>query len=154
VEDSLEVLEELGDGRQLLRFVSGALAGRTVIAFPESDFIYLSPFERAERLLLTLLDAEQVSDWRANQTFRVTTKFGTVELGRIQDIGYWPVAGSELRLCVLPSGKRLPGPDIWTNLLLVLTHDPRHFFTVANWRMPNGTWYKAPVPGFEKASTD
>jgi hypothetical protein len=145
----LQFVERFEDGRQLLRFTEGVLAGRTVMAFPESDFIYLSPYERAERLLVTLLNPDQEQAWRSTKTFRITTLYGTVELGRIFDIGYWPGADVELRLCVLPQGKRLPEPDIWTNLLLVLTHDPRHFFTVANWRRPHGQWYRAPVPGFE-----
>jgi hypothetical protein len=73
-----------------------------------------------------------------------------MEFGRVSDIGFWPKAGGELRLCVLPNGKTLPGPDIWTNLLFALKADPFWFFTVANWRKPDGEWNFGPVPGFER----
>jgi len=83
--------------------------------------------------------------------FLVETQFGNVELGELFNIGFWPRTGGEYRLCVVPRGRKLPEPDIWTNLLLVLKTDPVKFFRVANWRRPpNGKWSFGPVPGFSK----
>jgi hypothetical protein len=156
------VLERLEDGRLWIRFTVGALAGRTVMAFPESEprippsrerrtnaRVFLSPFEQADRLLRSLLTGEQATDWGVRRRFCVPSPFGKLEFGRVSDIGFWPKTGGEFRLCVLPDGKALPDPDIWTNLLFALKADPRWFFTVANWRKPNGNWNFGPVPGFE-----
>jgi hypothetical protein len=144
-----EVLERFGDGRLRLRLTEGRLAGRVVIAFPDIPPL-LSPYERADRLLRSLLTAEQIEDWETFEKFRVPSPFGILEFGQIFDIGFWPNAGSELRLCVLPTGDDdLPTPDIWANLLLAHKANPRWFFTVANWRKPEGRWNFGPVPGIE-----
>lgn len=156
-----EVIETLEDGRTRIRFTCGALTGRTVWAFPSLDpwpeppsrrskpRRRESPEARAARLLRSLLSPEQRRDWVTRRRFLVETQFGKVELGELFNIGFWPATGGELRLCVVPTGKTLPGPDIWTNLLLVLKTDPVKFFKVANWRRPpNTTWYFGPVPGF------
>ena len=77
------------------------------------------------------------------------TEFGEVELGELFNIGFWPRTGGEYRLCVVPTGRRLPEPDIWTNLLLALKTDPVKFFRVANWRRSLvDKWSFGPVPGF------
>lgn len=152
-----EVLGEIEDGKTMLRFVSGAMAGRTVIAVPDSYYLpgahhALSPFERAERLLLSLLTPEQATDWSASKRFLVETPFGTVEFGQLSNMRYWPCRGDgELRLCVVPAdhGQSLPDPDIWANLLLAVKADPRRFFTVANWRAGKGGWRYGPVPGLD-----
>jgi hypothetical protein len=152
------VLEHIDDGRLKIQFTVGALAGRTVMAYPDQEHLatsrggrrFLSPYERAERLLLSLLTDEQANDWKARQRFRFSSIYGALEFGRISDIGFWPRTGGELRLCVLPTGDALPEPDIWTNLLLALKADPSWFFAVANWRRPpDRVWNFGPVPGFE-----
>jgi hypothetical protein len=158
-----EVLERFEDGRQWIRFTTGGLLGRTVMAFPEpapgvpgfpsghmNTHLGVTPHERADRLLQSFLSEQQTSDWKAQRRFRVPSPFGALEFGRLFDIGFWPHTGGELRLCVVPTGKDLPEPDIWTNLLLALKANPSWFFTVANWwRPPNGQWNLGPVPGFE-----
>jgi hypothetical protein len=81
-----EVLERFGDGRLRLRLTEGRLAGRVVIAFPDIPPL-LSPYERADRLLRSLLTAEQIEDWETFEKFRVPSPFGILEFGQIFDIG-------------------------------------------------------------------
>lgn len=145
------MLARFEDGRERLRFTSGALAGRTVIAYNGESSIrpYQSPSQRAEELLLRLLDERQAEEWRARAAFTVDTPFGVVELGRLQDLTYWPrdCLGEIYRLCVVPTDMRMSPPDIWTNLLLILRTEPARFFRVANWaKLPNWTWSEAPPP--------
>jgi hypothetical protein len=154
-----EVIEEHTNGRTVLRFLEGAMAGRTVIAFPESECLpnyvrRLTPSERAEILLRSLLDADQQAQWGRSQRFRVCTRYGEVEFGRMHDIGFWPDGGGEFRLCVVPAGRgaTLPEPDVWTNLLLVVRAEPERFFAVANWRRPNGPWRPPPLPSLRASS--
>lgn len=105
---------------------------------------------RAERLLRSFLTPVQLRDWVRRQRFRVLTRYGVIELGELYNIGFWPNAGGELRLCVVPTqnkGRDLPICDQWVNLLLALKSDPERFFTVANWRRPGGKFMFGPVPG-------
>ncbi len=132
------------------------MAGRTVIAFPEHECLpnferRLTPKERAEALLCSLLDLNQQASRKRTGQFRVGTRYGTLELGRLHDIGFWPPRGGELRLCVVPAGRlaTFPEPDVWTNLLLVLRADPERFFAVANWRRLSGPWFRPPEPGLD-----
>jgi len=156
-----EVVGTLPNGGQRIRFLSGPLADRVVIAFPDSDPYFqerisherqqrpLTADERAERLLRSLLTNEQVLDWVQSQRFTVPTPYGVVELGELYNIGFWPSSGGEFRLCVIPTQKKgvdLPLCDQWVNLLLVLKSDPERFFTVANWRRPGGKFMFGPVP--------
>lgn len=163
--DSFEVIEIFDDGRSSIRFTSGALAGRIVIAFPDSVVVpepprplrrrprTESPEAKAARLLRSLLTAEQRSDWVNRRKFCVPTRFGNLEFGELFNIGFWPSTGGEYRLCVVPTGKELPLPDVWTNLLFALKADPAWFFAVANWRRPpDRQWHLGPVPGFERPS--
>jgi hypothetical protein len=159
-----EVLETFEDGRCRVRFIAGGLAGRIVTTFPTSygwsppatareqrPRRRESPETRAARLLRSLLSPEQKADWRARRKFFVPTEFGRLEFGELFNIGFWPKDGGEYRLCVVPTGRQLPLPDIWTNLLLALSSDPARFFWVANWRRPpNGTLHLGPVPGFSR----
>jgi hypothetical protein len=158
-----EIVEVLADGRRTLRFATGPLAGRMVVAYPASELHRLPPTPRplprqrtesadarAAQLLRSLLRPDQRTEWVSRHRFTVATPFGEVEFGKLLDIGFWPPTGEELRLCVVPTGAELPIADIWTNLLLALKADPRWFFTVANWRRPGGQWHLGPVPGFER----
>jgi hypothetical protein len=152
-----EVVGQIEDGKTMLRFLTGAMAGRVVIAVPDSYYSSgahhtLSPYERAERLLLSLLTVEQAAAWGDSKRFFVETPFGTVEFGQLSNMRYWPRRGEgELRLCVVPAdhGHGLPDPDIWANLLLALKDDPRRFFTVAHWRAGKSAWRYGPVPGLD-----
>lgn len=153
-----DVIEELEHG-PLVRFLEGPLAGREVVlaarAMSESSAAVrsLTPEQRANELLLSLLTPQQRSEWASRQRFTVLTRFGTVELGEKFNIRYCPNAGGEYRLCVVPNRcTDLPGGDVWVNLLLWLQHDPRWFLTVANWRRcPHGEWNFGPVPGIRDA---
>ena len=159
---NVEVIQTLEDGRTRIRFTCGALAGRTVTAFDSDPWLEElnresaprrreSPEVRAGRLLRSLLNPEQHSDWMTRRRFLFKTQFGRVELGQLFNIGFWPRTGGEYRLCVLPTGTKLPQADVWTNLLLVLHTDPAKFFRVANWRKPpNKEWSFGPVPGFSR----
>jgi len=158
---AFEVVERRAHGRMLLRFTGGVLAGRTVVAFPDDECRdeverFLSPSQRAERLLLSLLDDEQTRSWRAAGTFTVGTSQGVVELGHLSNLRFWPGSGEpEVRLCVVPHGRGLPLADVWVNLLLMLRDDPAHFFGVANWFRPGeGTWHPPPVPGVTVSPRD
>lgn len=162
--ESFEIIELFDDGRSRIRLTTGLLAGRIVMAFPDSGVQSEasgsvrrkprrkeSPEARAARLLRSLLNAEQRNDWVGRRKFVVPTQFGKLEFGELFNIGFWPSTGGEYRLCVVPIGKELPLPDIWTNLLLALKANPTWFFTVANWRRPpDRQWYLGPVPGFER----
>jgi hypothetical protein len=155
----LEVAIERPDGRITLRFTQGVMAGRCVTAFPDeqctlADDPPLTPRQKADRLLTSLLDSEQQLSWRATKRFRLDTPYGVLELGTIHNMPYWPRRERrQLNLCVVPTGDlaRLPEADIWTNLLLVLRAEPERFFAVANWRRAGESqWYRPPPPGLEK----
>lgn len=161
--DDFEIVETLSNGGQRIRFISGPLAHRVVIAFPDRHPYfhtglsqpYERPEKRADRLLRSLLNPEQLRDWTVNERFRVTTPYGIVELGELFNIGFWTPRGDEYRLCVVPTqnhGLDMPIADQWINLLLVLRSDPERFFTVANWRKSEGRQFmRGPVPGLCKA---
>ena len=108
---------------------------------------------RANALLESLLSAEQREDWRNNHRFWVPTPRGQVQLGWLYHLEFRPAGrGRRLVLCVVPVEParhcaRMPLPDIWVNLLLVLQSDPDRFFAVANWREAGGgDWHPPPVP--------
>ncbi|HEY1653141.1 MAG TPA: hypothetical protein VGG09_14750 [Acidimicrobiales bacterium] len=157
-----EVVAEHPDGRITLRFTEGVLAGRTVTAFTDEhcDIAHarpLTPREKAERLLVSLLDPQQRLAWSAKRRFRLGTPYGVLELGALHNMSFWPKGPhwdpghpKLLYLCVVPRGdlQRLPEADIWTNLLLVVRAEPERFFAVANWRAPSHTsWYRPPIAG-------
>ena len=158
---AFEVVAEHPDGRVTLRFAEGALAGRCVTAFRDEQCApsrrRLTPRQKAEQLLISLLDEEQRLAWRAGKRFRLSTPYGVLELGALHNMAFWPTgrhwAGErpkQLHLCVVPLGRteRLPEADIWTNLLLVVRAEPERFFAVANWRLPRQrTWYRPPIAG-------
>ena len=164
---SYEVLEDLGHGRQLVRFTGGPQTGCEVVLVPsttpgvcpsndwrEPDPPSPAAEERAEALLISLLSSEQRADWQARRRFIVRTPHGELEFGELYDIPFLPTAGGEYRLCVLPKGSAcLPECDIWVNLLLFVQRDPDWFLTVANWRLPGGQWNFGPVPGIERRRT-
>lgn len=152
---AFELIEEYPDGRRLVRLLDEPLAGRRVVLLPldappdppprpPSE----SPAQKSLRLLFSLLTPSQRAEWSRCKQFSVMTQYGRVVLGRMSDIGFWPTAGGEYRLCVVPKdGLTLPDADVWANLLLALQHDSRWFMTVANWRRPGGDWNLGPVPG-------
>jgi hypothetical protein len=154
------VLEELGPGRQLIRVASGEQEGAELVlvhrALPGihrleeilgDEVDRIDPDRVAETLLVSLLDEQQQAEWDALGHFWVDTEWGRVRLGQLYNIPFRPKGGGALRLCVIPEGHGLlPDCDIWTNLLLVLRGDPKHFFRVANWRWEDGRWQHGPVP--------
>ena len=152
-----DVVDYLEDGRKVLCFTAGPMAGRRVLAFPDDQCLPnswirpLSPYERAEQLLLSLLTPEQTTSWLGSKRFWVATPYGDVQFGEISNMCFKSHDGQEFRLCVVPEnhGRGLPQPDIWVNLLLALNADPKGFFRVANWSQHMGQWLRGPVPGFE-----
>lgn len=163
--DEYEVVGELANGGQRIRFLSGPLADRVVIGFPNNHPFFRgvvvdnerrrlqTPDERAESLLRSLLTRDQLRDWVGRQRFLVSTRYGVLEFGELYNIGFWPNGGGEFKLCVVPTqdkGRDLPIADQWINLLLALKASPERFFTVANWRRPGGQFMIGPVPGFER----
>ena len=164
---AFEIVAEHPDGRITLRFTEGVLAGRCVTAFSEEHctLVYerpLTPREKAERLLVSLLDNQQRLAWHAKKRFRLGTPYGVLELGALHNMAFWPKGPhwdpghpKRVNLCVVPRGdlKRLPEADIWTNLLLVVRAEPERFFAVANWRDPSHTsWYRPPIAGLRLQS--
>lgn len=106
---------------------------------------------RANELLESLLSPPQLAEWRRHHRFWVPTPYGSVQLGWLFHLDFRPEGnGRPLVLCVVPvepHRSRMPLPDVWVNLLLVLQADPRHFFGVANWRdAEGGSWRPGPVP--------
>lgn len=163
-----EVVAEHPDGRITLRFTEGVLAGRRFTAFTDEHCLVpyerpLTPRDKAERLLVSLLDDHQRLDWRTHRRFRLDTPYGLLELGALHNMAFWPRGlhwerghPKKLHLCVVPRGdlKRLPPADVWTNLLLVVRAEPERFFAVANWRGPSHTsWYRPPIAGMKLRST-
>ena len=172
---AFELIEALPDGRRLVRLLNEPLVGRRVVLHPDpagderpphfeqvsllppaaaprpippQSAVSGSPGQRAAQLLVSLLTPSQRREWRSRGCFSVDTPYGRVELGRMSDISFWPTSGGEYRLCVVPAGSNfLPDADIWVNLLLVLSDDPKRFLAVANWRRRCGTWHRGPVPG-------
>jgi hypothetical protein len=172
---SYVVLEpNLGFGRQLILITSGTRAGDELVLFaqgvrgvPRLEEVLGEPVVGrtseyhpeavAERLMVSLLNRQQKSEWMSTQTFWVGTEFGRVQLGRLYNLTFQPRVGEAMRLCAIPGGHQsLPRCDTWTNLLLVLRGDPALFFKVANWQRGNGDWNRGPVPGFgcEEVSLD
>jgi hypothetical protein len=94
-----------------------------------------SPAEvRAVALLESLLDPEQLRDYRATGSFWVPTPSGPVRLGRLYALVHRPDDAPDIErvLCVVPHAHReLPLADIWANLLLMLAVEPSEFFRVA-----------------------
>jgi hypothetical protein len=159
-----EIVSEESNGRIVLRFTEGALAGRCVTAFTDEECALpyrppLTPREKAERLLTSLLDPAQRAQWRTNKRFGLETPYGVLELGVLHNMAFRPTGPhwsehpcGPIHLCVVPRGelKRLPSADIWTNLLLVVRAEPERFFSVANWRIGNNyTWYRPPIRGIQ-----
>ena len=72
-----------------------------------------SPEVRAGRLLRSLLNPEQHSDWMTRRRFLVKTQFGRVELGQLFNIGFWPRTGESIDSVCSPQGpscrKRMSG---------------------------------------------
>jgi hypothetical protein len=100
---------------------------------------------------VSLLDADQRSEWDRRRAFTVHTPQGSVELGRLYHLPFRRTDGERFVLCVVPRTdqrvERLPLPDVWTNLLLMLGSDPDHFFSVANWYRPGErSWHEGHVP--------
>lgn len=137
----------------LVRFLDGPLAGREVVLnasepSPNKPPPKLTRWQKAERLLQSLLAPDQLESWRKRRSFIVPTPYGAVELGHMSDMRYWPTVGGKYRICVVPQDyKRLPRADVWAILLLWLRSDPRWVLTVANWRTESGDWNFGPVPG-------
>lgn len=166
---AFDVVEVLEDGRTVLRFTSGPMAGRQVLAFPPNrcppyhsvrppprvpraaPVRRRTPYECAEKLLLSLLTPVQRASWHTGNRFWVETPYGTIQFGEIHNMLFKRTDGAQFRLCVVPepAQRSLPVPDVWVNLLLAIKVDPKHFFTVANWRRPTGGWRPGPVPDLE-----
>jgi hypothetical protein len=155
---SFELIGEHPDGRLTLRFVGGVLAGRCVTAFPDNQCTFLHPHpltpqQKADQLLRSLLDAEQRNSWHIKRRFRIETPYGVLQLGAMHNMRFWLRAERrELNLCVVPTGDLggLPEADIWTNLLLVVRAEPERFFSVANWRQAGERqWHRPPAAGLE-----
>jgi len=92
---------------------------------------------RATALRESLLNERQLATWRTYRRFKVDTPYGCVELGRLYELAFQRNDGESFVLCVVPQRHTdLPMPDIWANLLLMLTHSPEHFFKVANYISP------------------
>jgi len=88
---------------------------------------------RAASLLESLLDADQLAEWRSTATFWVDTPRCKVRLGRRYDLRHIPPNGAERSLCVVAdTDTYLPAGDEWATLLLWLRTDPDHFFRVAH----------------------
>ena len=105
--------------------------------------------DRAEGLLLSLLDREQVETWRTTGRFAVPIPGGTIELGDLFNLRLRRDGAPDLALCVVPQDfATLPIEDVWTNLLLMLRTDPELFLGVANYRPygSRGGYYRGPVP--------
>lgn len=158
---TFEVVDCLEDGKKVLCFTAGPMAGRRVLAFPDDQCLPnswvrpLTPYERAEQLLLSLLTPEQATSWLGSKRFWVGTPYGDLQLGELSNMRFKSHEGEELRLCVVPEnhGRGLPPPDVWVNLLLAVNADPGSFFRVANWSRRKGEWFLGPVPGLEYQRT-
>ena len=164
-----EIVAEHADGRITLRFTQGVLAGRCVTAFRDGRCALPyerphTPQQKAECLLVSLLDDEQRLTWRTKRRFQLSTRYGVLELGALHNMAFWPEGPrwepghpKQLYLCVVPQGniKRLPEADVWTNLLLVVRAEPERFLAVANWRdTSQASWYRPPIAGLRLQSAD
>jgi hypothetical protein len=108
------------------------LAGSAAVSGRHGVAGRVRAWQRADTLLRSLLDDVQLRDWNRNGHFWVPTPQGDVRLGTLYDLRHRPRQGRPRTLCVVPTGHdRLPEPDIWVNLLLMLRHDPQAFFAVA-----------------------
>lgn len=86
----------------------------------------------ATKLLESLLDADQLRDYRTDGVFWVNTPRGRVRLGREYDLRHVSPGGVERSLCVVPdTWEALPDSDVWATLVLWLNDDPDRFFRVA-----------------------
>ena len=132
-------VEALPDGRRVMTFDDRGtrkefVFGLTVKPAPATARVSL-PDRRANELLESLLDAEQLESWRGDGTFWVESRRGPVQLGRLYALLHHPIdrPDDEVVLCVVPEGHgTLPRADIWSNLVLVLATCPDAFFDVAN----------------------
>jgi hypothetical protein len=90
-------------------------------------------YERADALLRSLLDPDQLAEYARTKHFWVEVPQGRLRFGRLYSIRFEPRDTNTVRLlCVVPERHtELPGPDIWANLLLAIRHDPARFFAVA-----------------------
>jgi hypothetical protein len=135
----------LGDGRKLLTFEVNGRRREVMFGLARPDLrpqpgrLYQAPHRerevKANALLESLLDPEQLADWRATRTFWVASRRGPVQLGRLYSLLHHPedAPDEERVLCVVPDDHRkLPAADVWANLLLVLRVCPDEFFDVAN----------------------
>ena len=89
--------------------------------------------ERADALLRSLLDPDQLAEYVRTNHFWVEVPQGRLRFGRLYAIRFEPRGSNTVRLlCVVPERhSELPAPDIWANLLLAVRHDPARFFEVA-----------------------
>ncbi len=132
-------VEALPDGRKVMVFddrgtLKEIVFGIAAKSAPVAPRVSL-PDRRANELLESLLDAEQLASWRRDGTFWVESRRGPVQLGRLYSLLHHPVdrPDEEVVLCVVPEGHgTLPRADIWSNLVLVLSTCPDAFFDVAN----------------------
>lgn len=90
-------------------------------------------YERADALLRSLLDPDQLTEYSRTKHFWVDVPQGRLRFGRLYAIRFEPRGTDTVRLlCVVPERhSELPAPDIWANLLLAVRHDPARFFDVA-----------------------
>lgn len=132
-------VERLPDGRKVVTFDDRGTLKEVVFglaAKPASSAPRVSlPDRRANELLESLLDAEQLASWRRDGTFWVESRRGPVQLGRLYALLHHPIErpDEEVVLCVVPEDHgSLPRADVWSNLVLVLATCPDAFFDVAN----------------------
>jgi hypothetical protein len=121
------------DDHGTLKEVVFGIASRHVPAPPTARVSL--PDRRANELLESLLDAEQLESWRRDGTFWVESRRGPVQLGRLYSLLHHPIdrPDEEVVLCVVPEEHgTLPSADVWSNLVLVLSTQPDAFFDVAN----------------------
>jgi hypothetical protein len=168
---SVAVLEELAPGRTLVQIRGGTHDGEVLVVMgggahrdmralswyldgedPPQLWQLQTPEAKANALLESLLSPAQLLEWRRRRRFWVSSPQGKVQLGELYHLPFRPrAAGRTLVLCVVPDEPinrvRMPEPDVWANLLLVLRNDPARFFEVANWRFEDGgTWRRGPAP--------
>ena len=132
-------VEAMADGRKVMTFDDRGTLKEFVFGIaskPASPSRRAAlPDQRANELLESLLDAEQLESWRRDGTFWVESRRGPVQLGRLYALVHHPIdrPDEEVVLCVVPERHgTLPRADIWSNLVLVLATCPDAFFDVDN----------------------